>query len=98
HEPLVMAVEPSIDTVEPSIDTVEPCADRVESLEDLPLELLEDSEGEGLVRHGEILLLPIEDQRSEVATIDDARRKGRERPATMMLAKSGDTPGPPGQP
>jgi len=58
------------------------------------LELLEDSEGEGLVRHGEILLLPIEDRVNDVATSGDEGRKGRERPATTMLMNSGDARGP----
>jgi hypothetical protein len=75
-----MAVEPGVDGVEPP--------------KDLALELLEDGEGEGLIRHGEILLLSIEDRVSDVATIGDEGRKGRERPAAPMLAERGEAPGP----
>jgi len=62
-EPTRHRVELPGDGDEPLVVAFEPGIERVESAEDLLLELVEDGEGEGLVRHGEMLLLSSESQR-----------------------------------
>jgi hypothetical protein len=46
--------------IDPRVELVEAPVGRVEPAKESALELLEDAEGEGLVRHGEILLLSLD--------------------------------------
>jgi hypothetical protein len=64
----------------------------LEFLEDFSLELLEDGKGQGLVRHGRMLLLSV--RRTPGNCKGQTRRKGRERPATAMVRAWGDAAGP----